>query len=34
MFDAAYADEATLDRVLASPALAVSWRVSLEARRG
>ena len=34
MFDAAFADEATLDRVLGSPALAVSWRASLEARRG
>jgi len=34
MFDEAFADEATLDRVLASPALAESWRVSLAARRG
>jgi MOSC domain-containing protein YiiM len=34
MFDDAFADGATLDRVLASPALAESWRVSLAARRG
>jgi MOSC domain-containing protein YiiM len=34
MFDEAFADAATFDRVLASPALAESWRVSLAARRG
>ena len=34
MFDDAFADEATLDRVLASPGLAESWRLSLEARLG
>jgi MOSC domain-containing protein YiiM len=34
MFDEAFGDAATLDRVLASPALAGSWRVSLAARRG
>jgi hypothetical protein len=34
MFDGAYDDAGTLARVLASPALAESWRVGLEARRG
>jgi MOSC domain-containing protein YiiM len=34
MFDEGYGDAGTLDRVLASPALADSWRVSLAARRG
>jgi MOSC domain-containing protein YiiM len=34
MFDDGLVDDATVDRVLASPALAASWRVSLAARRG
>jgi hypothetical protein len=34
MFDDAYAGDGIVERVLASPALAESWRVSLAARRG